>query len=46
MHKEEYLAPLVLVLSVSRTGDRKSKDRGRVIHHYKTCIEIMSHENS
>jgi hypothetical protein len=33
-------------LSINRTGDRKQKDSGGVNHQYKTCIEIMSNENS
>jgi hypothetical protein len=40
------LAPKVLALSISQTGDRRPKDSGGVNHHYKTCKEIMSKETS
>jgi hypothetical protein len=44
--QQKDLAPLVLVLSGSRMGDKRPKDSGGANHHYQTCKEIMSKETS
>jgi hypothetical protein len=36
----------VFALSISRTGDRKSKDSDGENHHYKTCKEITNNRKS
>jgi hypothetical protein len=40
--QQKDLAPWVLALSISRTGDRRPKDSGGANHHYKTCKEIRA----
>jgi hypothetical protein len=44
--QQKDLAPYVLALSVSRTGDKRLKDSGGANHHYKTCKEITRKETS
>jgi hypothetical protein len=44
--QQKDLAPYVLVLSVSRTGDGRPTDSGGANHHYKMCKEITSKETS
>jgi hypothetical protein len=43
--RQKDLAPLVVTLSISRTGDRTPKDSGGVNNHYKMCKEIMSKDD-
>jgi hypothetical protein len=44
--RQKDLAPQVLALSVSQTGDRRPKDSGGANHHYKMCKEITSKETN